>query len=199
MGLQLLYRGKFDPKREVHTLKGTMTLTDYKSLFIYKHLYLQALIQVPSVTIQWNPGSFHWILVPFHWNPADSCGIQRNGCIPAGICGASKSTGSKIAKDGQEWKGYYVNRSVNSTWFLDMASSNHSGRFANCNMMMRYHWGIGIGHMYARGHISAAQIAPESILNSAPAAPYQDRGEKLNEMGGYKSYDSSHNDADSDD
>ena len=45
MGLQL----------EVHTLKGTMTLTDYKSLFIYTHLYLQALIKVPSVTIQWNP------------------------------------------------------------------------------------------------------------------------------------------------
>ena len=49
-----------------------MTLTDYKSLFIYTHLYLQALIQVSSVTIQWNPGSFHWILVPFHWNPVES-------------------------------------------------------------------------------------------------------------------------------
>ena len=54
-GLQSLYCGKFDPKREVHTLKGTMTLTDYKGLFIYTHLYLQALIQVPSVTMQWNP------------------------------------------------------------------------------------------------------------------------------------------------
>ena len=59
MGLQLLYCGKFDPKREVHTLKGTMTLTDYKSLFIYTHLYLQALMQVPSVTIQWN--SAEWM------------------------------------------------------------------------------------------------------------------------------------------
>ena len=92
MGLQSLYCGKFDPKREVCTLKGTMTLTDYKSLFLYTHLYLQALIQVPSVTIQWNPGSFYWIPVPLHWNPADSCGIQQNGCIPAGICGASTST-----------------------------------------------------------------------------------------------------------
>ena len=53
--------------------------------------------------------------------------------------------------------------------------------------------------MYAHGHTSAAQIAPESILNSAPAAPYQDRGENLNEMGGYGGYDSSHDDADSDD
>ena len=66
MGLQSLHCGKYDPKREVCTLRGTMTLTNYKSLFIYTHLYLQALIQVPSVTIQWNPGSFHW-------NP-QSCG-----------------------------------------------------------------------------------------------------------------------------
>ena len=73
-----MYCGKFDPKREVCTLKGTMTLTDYKSLFIYTHLYLQALIQVPSVPIQWNPGSFHWIPVPFHWIPVDSCGIRWN-------------------------------------------------------------------------------------------------------------------------
>ena len=73
-GLQSLYHGKFDPKREVCTLKGTMTLTDYKSLFIYTHLYLQALIQ--------DSGSI----------PLESGGIWQNGCIPAGICGASKST-----------------------------------------------------------------------------------------------------------
>ena len=53
-----------------------MTLTDYKSLFIYTHLYLQALIQFPSVTIQWNPGSFCWIPVPFHWNPVESSGMD---------------------------------------------------------------------------------------------------------------------------
>ena len=40
-----------------------------QSLFIYTHLYLQALIQVPSVTIQWNPGSFHWI-------PVESSGMD---------------------------------------------------------------------------------------------------------------------------
>ena len=49
-----------------------------ESLFIYTHLYLQALIQVPSVTIQWNPGSFRWIPVPFHWIPVDSCGFLWN-------------------------------------------------------------------------------------------------------------------------
>ena len=63
--------------------------------FIYTHSYLQAVMQVLSVRIWWNPGSFQRIPVPFFWNPAESCGILWNlvnGCIPAGICGASKST-----------------------------------------------------------------------------------------------------------
>ena len=33
-GLQLLYRGKIVQKRKVHTLKGKLTLTDYKRLLI---------------------------------------------------------------------------------------------------------------------------------------------------------------------
>ena len=55
-----------------------MTLTDYKSPFIYTHLYLQPFIQVPYVRIWWNPGLFHRIPIPFHWNPLESSGIQRN-------------------------------------------------------------------------------------------------------------------------
>ena len=40
MGLQSLYHGKFDPKREVHTLKEIMTLTDYKvCLYIYTFVF----------------------------------------------------------------------------------------------------------------------------------------------------------------
>jgi len=105
---------------------------------------------------------------------------------------------SKIAKDGQEWKDYYVNRSANNTCFLDMASSNRSGRFADRDMIMRYHWGIGIGHMYAHGHISAAQTPPEPITNSAQVAPNQDNGENWNEMGGYGGYEGSHDGSDSD-
>ena len=31
-GLQLLYHGKIRQKRKVHTLKGKLTLTDYKRL-----------------------------------------------------------------------------------------------------------------------------------------------------------------------
>ena len=78
MGLQSLYHGKFDPKREVHTLKETMTLTDYKvclyiHICIYRHLYRSLLLQSSGIQ-------------------AHSTGFQWNGCIPAGIHGASKST-----------------------------------------------------------------------------------------------------------
>ena len=72
-----MYRGKFDSKKKGSVYLERVNDTDgYKSLFIYTHLYLQALIQVPSVTIQWNPGSFRWIPVPFHWNPVESGGMD---------------------------------------------------------------------------------------------------------------------------
>ncbi|KAF8190150.1 hypothetical protein BJ912DRAFT_799703, partial [Pholiota molesta] len=38
---------------------------------------------------------------------------------------------SSMAKDGKDWKSYYVNR------------------FADRDMTMRYHWGLGIGHNYS--------------------------------------------------
>ena len=73
-----MYHGKFDPKREVCTLKGTMTLSDYKvclyiHICIYRHLYRSLLSQSSGIQAQ-----FHWIPVPFHWNPVDSCGIRWN-------------------------------------------------------------------------------------------------------------------------
>ena len=68
----------------MHTLKGTMILTDYKvclyiHICIYRHLCRSLLSQ--SSKIQ-----------------AHSAGFQRNGCIPAGICGASKSTEQQCLK-----------------------------------------------------------------------------------------------------
>src|ERR1700753_1930992 len=75
MGLQSLYHGKFDPKREVHTLKETMTLTDYKvcliiHICIYRHLYRSLLLQSSGIQ-------------------AHSAGFQL---YSTGIHGASKST-----------------------------------------------------------------------------------------------------------
>ena len=79
-----------------------------------------------------------------------------------------------------------------------MISSNHSGRFADRDMMMRYHWGIGMGYIYAHGHMSAAQTAQESILSQAQVAPNQDRVENLNEIGRYGGYEGDRDDSDSD-
>ena len=49
-------------------------------------------IPAESTGIQAYSSPFQCIPVLFRWNPAESCGIRRNGCIPAGICRASKST-----------------------------------------------------------------------------------------------------------
>ena len=38
-GLQLLYHGKFHPKRKVHTLKEKVTLTGYKKLDLDYKVY----------------------------------------------------------------------------------------------------------------------------------------------------------------
>ena len=45
-GVQLLCRGKFGQKRKLHSLKGKLTLTDYKRLLVnYKVRYsLQSLL-----------------------------------------------------------------------------------------------------------------------------------------------------------
>ncbi|KJA21682.1 hypothetical protein HYPSUDRAFT_111821, partial [Hypholoma sublateritium FD-334 SS-4] len=60
------------------------------------------------------------------------------GChlIPAYTFGKAHSDRicmSKISQDAEDWKYYYVNR------------------FADRDMMMRYHWGLGIGHTYSHG------------------------------------------------
>ena len=47
----------------------SVAILNEKSNKIYTHLYLQALIQVPSVRIWWIP-------VPFFWNLAESSGMD---------------------------------------------------------------------------------------------------------------------------
>ncbi|EGO04334.1 hypothetical protein SERLA73DRAFT_148890 [Serpula lacrymans var. lacrymans S7.3] len=70
-------------------------------------------------------------------NPADvlpSCHL-----VPAFHEGKLHPDGigmSNFAQDAQDWKKYYVN------WFVDQ------------DMMMQYHWGLGIGHTYACGEAS---------------------------------------------
>ncbi|KAI0055445.1 hypothetical protein BV25DRAFT_1921798 [Artomyces pyxidatus] len=55
--------------------------------------------------------------------------------IPAFWEGKARSDGSTISRyadDSQDWRYYYINR------------------FADRDSMMRYHWGLGVGHMYTR-------------------------------------------------
>ena len=75
--LQLLYHGKFDLKREVHALKGTIAMAPIEQKSIYIH---------PFVFTGTYKG-------PFCQNLVDSSPIPENSSfIPAGICGASKRT-----------------------------------------------------------------------------------------------------------
>ncbi|KAF9473559.1 hypothetical protein BDN70DRAFT_761574, partial [Pholiota conissans] len=48
-----------------------------------------------------------------------------------GRCHPDKVGLSNMARDARDWKSYYVNR------------------FADRDMVMRYHWGLGIGHTYS--------------------------------------------------
>ncbi|KJA13829.1 hypothetical protein HYPSUDRAFT_99722, partial [Hypholoma sublateritium FD-334 SS-4] len=62
--------------------------------------------------------------------------LVLRGChlIPMFSSGKRHPSGtgfSGMAKDGNDWRGYYVNR------------------FADRDMAMRYHWGLGIGHTYS--------------------------------------------------
>ena len=88
-GLQLFYCGKFDPKREVHALEGTMTVTDYKILFIYTHNIFTGTYTGPSFH---NPVESRPILEDSSAIPLECSGIWWSECIPAGICGAWRSS-----------------------------------------------------------------------------------------------------------
>lgn len=70
---------------------------------------------------------------------------------------------SKLARDSDDWQQYYVNRYVLSN--LSDMTSLFICRFADRDMMMRYHWGLGVGHTYAKG-VPDLQGATEKIAAS---------------------------------
>ncbi|KJA21107.1 hypothetical protein HYPSUDRAFT_141225, partial [Hypholoma sublateritium FD-334 SS-4] len=81
-----------------------------------------------------NRGSFSFV------DPA----LVLRSChlIPMFSVGKSHSDGiglSKMSGDEDDWNGYYVNR------------------FADRDMVMRYHWGLGIGHTYSHGPKNPSQ------------------------------------------
>ncbi|KAH6896318.1 hypothetical protein BKA70DRAFT_1438538 [Coprinopsis sp. MPI-PUGE-AT-0042] len=62
---------------------------------------------------------------------------------------------SCIAQEEDDWCEYYVNR------------------FVDRDMLMRYHWGLGVGHAYSHGDVPALA----SKLNVAPAPPTTQGGD----------------------
>ncbi|KAJ2911509.1 hypothetical protein MD484_g8905, partial [Candolleomyces efflorescens] len=57
---------------------------------------------------------------------------------------------SKLVKDNEDWKEYYVNR------------------FVDRDMTMRYHWGLGVGHAYSHSDASTGTRPPEPEARNSP-------------------------------
>ncbi|KAJ2911489.1 hypothetical protein MD484_g8926, partial [Candolleomyces efflorescens] len=51
-----------------------------------------------------------------------------------------KAPSSPLARDDKDWNQYYINR------------------FVDCDMVMRYHWGLGVGHRYSHHHAPSATM-----------------------------------------
>jgi len=80
-------------------------------------------------------------------------GDVLRGChiIPAFRRGRVHSDGiglSGIAKDGHDWSRYCVMRYVILSWSPSLFNCILIPRFVDPDLMMRYHWGLGIGHVY---------------------------------------------------
>ena len=97
-------------------------------------------------------------------DPAD---ILR-GChlLPAFAKGRSRPDRinfSPIARDGEDWKYYYVNRYEHFQPSDMIHLLTIVQRFVDRDMLLRYYWGLGVGHTYshARDH---SEHNDESIM-----------------------------------
>ena len=101
-------------------------------------------------------------------DPAD---ILR-GChlIPAFAKGRShpdRTSFSSIARDGDDWKFYYVNRYKCFQIFDMIYLLMMVQRFVDRDMVLRYHWGLGVGHTYShvreRSEHNDESITPQVV------------------------------------
>lgn len=70
---------------------------------------------------------------------------------------------SKLARDSQDWLEYNVGRYAFLMTIFGSTLTCLLARFVDRDMLMRYHWGLGIGHKY-----SWEGSAAESCYNSVP-------------------------------
>jgi hypothetical protein len=93
---------------------------------------------------------------------------------PAAQRGERAQPLSAFTQDHEDWQVYYVNRLA--VLFLIACHSIKSygcfkHRFVDRDMVMRYHWGLGVGHLYAHCYGNPPQPC---ALNTATATVQQE-------------------------
>jgi hypothetical protein len=61
---------------------------------------------------------------------------------------------SRCARDGQDWQRYNLNRYVGKTPASLTPFTENSLRFLDRDMLMRFHWGLAVGHIYTHNGTS---------------------------------------------
>ena len=108
----------------------------------------------------WKAGKLDRVHFPPMVDNVDAFGFLDpvdvlHGChvIPAFSRGQVHPDGklfSNLAQDQNDWFVYYINRCVSPIKFSP-ALSSFELRFVDHDMVIRYHWGHGVGHTYAFG------------------------------------------------
>ena len=78
--------------------------------------------------------------------------LRKCHLIPAFAKGRShldRISFSPIARDGDDWKYYHVNRYKCFQLFDMIYLLMITQRFVDRDMLLRYHWGLGVGHTYS--------------------------------------------------
>ena len=76
---------------------------------------------------------------------------------------------SQLARDSHDWKRYYVNK-----WVMDLICCPlHStlGRIVDRDMIMRYHWGLAVGHEYTRVPVDDVEMRTGNAAGSNLGMP----------------------------
>lgn len=74
---------------------------------------------------------------------------------------------SHCAQDARDWARYYVGRCVTTFKSIFTLHRLTEIRFVDRDMIMRYHWGLGIGHLYSHGQSAGVATASNQTNNTA--------------------------------
>jgi hypothetical protein len=107
------------------------------------------------------------------------------GChiIPTFACGnvhLDRVGLSRCAHDAHDWRRYYINRCVIYTISLANIIEGLDIRFVDRDMIMRYHWGLAIGHTYSHGQPASAASTFTDDSHSAMTGELEEQIEQIN-------------------